>query len=121
MSEIKSTEQVASKECKTAGGKTSYDDFAYNNIVKWSCGCIGLDVVVFSFPEEKIPLRIILEDCRTDRADPPGVEYVPHINDMSGKSKHLISQQEIVDLFENLGDLAADGIKFRQLKDLLGS
>lgn len=77
------------------------------NLVKFSCGCVGLD---------SEPTAFVLIPCDADRCDP----YVnPGWRDMSDKTSEPLDQSETTDLLEEVANLVDDGNKLRQVQQLL--
>jgi len=87
---------------------------------RYECGCIGFVLNGGAIdPDAK---RIwLVKPCDTDRDDP---EYC--LRHSAGRSSTLahkpstkLSDAEIESIFDDLGDLIADGYRFRDLKTIL--
>lgn len=87
---------------------------------RYECGCIGFVLNGGAVnPDDK---RVwLVKACDTDRHDPEyGFGYsAGRISTLARKPSTKLSDAEIESIFDDLGDLIADGYRFRDLKAIL--
>lgn len=87
---------------------------------KFRCGCIGLEEPVTVLAQNL--QYLIFRNCCSDSYDSPNADRVPFLRPMEGKQIHngsWLSEDETMGIIHNLTDLAADGVRFRELQTLL--